>query len=249
LNITIGTASITITSQPEPPPPPALPDGARTVTRTWRYVERCLCGDCLAHRAGQLYWRNDNSLVPADTLTRDAPHEYPKAPPEPNTDAWRERSARGSKLLRGLLTGEQLRVWDRFRALIIRYEEFENEHCSCDDCNEGPIAGLLLTPEDERELGRWEFNEKGTLIHRRNVWALDGSLWSYEDELISLLLYYQSDPGDFLCVGCRDRASYFETTPAYKRADRIMRRVGRFPETTEGKFALADEPGMFAGTF
>lgn len=234
-----------------PPPIPAIPEGSLTVQRTWRYVDRCLCPECIALRDGRLYWRNDHTLVPANTLMRSAPHEYAKLPPEPNTDAWRERSARGSKLLRSLLTGEQLQVWDRFRSLLIRYKD--TYHCGCDDCQAvvpRGARGLLLTPEHDREWGRWEFDSKGELLHKRNQWALDSQNWSYEDELISLLLYHRSDPGDFLGTGCRDRATYYKKNHGYSQAARIMRRIGRFSlATKEGKFALADEPGMFAGAF
>lgn len=246
--------AVTITiAEPEPEPPtclPAIPAGGLTVVRSWRYVQGCPCDQCRALRDGRLYWRNDSSLVPGACLTRNAPHEYDKIPPEPNTEEWRERSARGSKLLRGLLVGEQLKVWDRFRALIIRYKK--PYPCGCDSCDSvipKGTAGLLLTPEDNREFGRWEFNTKGGLVHKRNLWTIDQGLWSYEDELISLLLAHRGDPVEFIGTGCRDHAPHHKENSAYRRASRIMRRIMRFPDATKAMFALADEPGMFAGVF
>lgn len=247
------TSSVTITVASAPPPPPEIPAGSLTVQRTWRYVEACICHECVAHREGRLYWGNNLELVPATCLTRNAPHEYDKIPPEPNTEEWRERSARGSKLLRGLLVGgEQLKVWDRFRSLIIRYKAPYD--CGCDSCAESDAGatGLLLTPEDDREFGRWEFDSKGGLLHKRNLWPIDQSLWSYEDELISLLLSYRSEPKDFCGTGCRDRAGYYSDRDSYLRAHRIMRRITRFPDATNvamTRFTHADQAGMFAGIF
>ena len=249
-----------------------LPYGARLANRPFRYCWDCGCADCFAHFEGRLYYRHDYSIVPADCLTRSVPHDYGKLPPKPNTDAWRERQERGSNLLRGLLSGEQLKVWDRFRALIIRYYETDTSGlCDCDNCNGEQIAGLLLMPENKRDLGRWEFNDKGGLLHRRNLWALESDTWSYEDELISLLLAHRADPVvDFIETGCRDRASYYCNLGSYKRAARTMRRIGRFQEatkvpfattkvpfattkvpfaTTKVPFAKADQAGMFAGIY
>lgn len=236
-------ASITV-------PLPDIPVGGIIVNWEYRYVEGCSCLECVAHNVGLLYYSN-HLPVPAGCLTRSAPHEYAKDPPGPNTDAWRERSARGSKLLRGLLTGEQLKVWDRFRSLIIRYDQSYDcgDDCCVDGLGRSGATGLLITPEDDRTFGRWEFNQKGELIHIRNIWSLDRDSWSYEDELISLLLAQRNDPVLFIGTGCRDRALYHTARTELLRAKRIMRRIGRFSETTKEGFALADKPGMFAGSF
>ena len=163
----------------------------------YAYQAGCECPPCRYCREGRLYRScADTRILPIPPRV-SIPHEDHLPAPAEGTREWGERQRRGEALLLALLTPLQTWEWRRHRAIRIPYPL------------KAPRKALLVFPERYKNVGwKYEFWPSGEPYARRNIWVAGDSKWSYEDELISLILMRRASWEQFRDRGCRDEVQY-----------------------------------------
>lgn len=158
--------------------------------------------------------------------------EFHKPAPRFNSFAWHDRAAKGDALVRSLLLPDDLEKWDKHHALQIRYHR---PHSFGDNY---PDAHSLILFDSPPDRGRWELGAANEVVYRRNLWAVDVHLWSFEDEVVSFLMLWRSNPSYFVSFGCRGGVGA-ESIDELREARTFAERLNPPPRDEKGRFQKA----------